>query len=100
MFACDLPLLLLYNALDIYASHVRNMGLVCCGFVLFKLQLLCCGFVLFCGFRLLYGLLCLVTYIYIYILENLMCSLWNFYGTHNNIYIYIYIFIKFLWYTQ
>lgn len=69
MFACYLPLLVLYNTLDIYASYVRNMGLVCCGFVLFKLQLLCCGFVLFCkkyGISLLW--LCAVLFgdIYIY----------------------------------
>ena len=100
MFACYLLLLLLYNALDIYTlNYVRNMWLVCCGFVLFKLQLLCCSAIAI-ALLWLCAVLCYFVWWHIYILENQMCSLWNFYGTHNNIYIYIYIFIKFLLYTQ
>ena len=97
MFACYLPLLLLYNALDIYASYVRNMGLVCCGFMLFKLQLLCClalaiaiALLWLCAVLWLSSLIWIALFGDMYILENLMCSLWNFYGTHSNIYIYIY----------
>ena len=63
MFACHLPLLLLYNALDIYAlDYVRNMGLVCCGFVLFKLQLLCCSAIaiaLLWLYAILFGNICI-----------------------------------------